>query len=51
MLAKCPYCYGGSSQMSEGSLSDTRYIEILSEIAQGGVKKFIFAGYATDPEL
>ena len=23
--------------------------EILSEIAQGGVKKFIFAGYATDP--
>ena len=46
---KCPYCYGGSSQMSGESLSDTRYIEILSEIAQGGVKKFIFAGYATDP--
>ena len=46
---KCPYCYGGSSQMSEESLDDARYIEVLSEIAQGGVDKFIFAGYATDP--
>lgn len=46
---KCPYCYGGSSQMSGESLDDTRYIEILSEIAHGGVNKFIFAGYATDP--
>ena len=46
---KCPYCYGGSSEMSGESLNDTRYVEVLSEIAQGGVRKFIFAGYATDP--
>ena len=46
---KCPYCYGGSSKMSGETLDDTRYIEVLHEIATGGVSKFIFAGYATDP--
>ena len=48
MLLKCPY-YRWKFGNSGESLGDARYIEILSEIAKGGVKKFIFAGYATDP--
>ena len=31
---KCPYCYGGSSKMSGETLDDTRYIEVLHEIAR-----------------
>tara|TARA_A100001015_G_scaffold21172_1_gene24116 strand:- start:2050 stop:3204 length:1155 start_codon:yes stop_codon:yes gene_type:complete len=46
---QCPYCYGGSAKNTGELLNDDRYIEVLKEIAIGGVKKIIFAGYATDP--
>ena len=46
---ECPYCYGGSSKMTGEHLDDERYTEILQQVADGGVKKVIFAGYATDP--
>ena len=46
---KCPYCYGLSSEDSGERLSPDRYEEVLKQAAAGGVKKFIFAGYATDP--
>jgi len=46
---KCPYCYGLSSQDSGERLPLERYTEILNQAAEGGIKKFIFAGYATDP--
>ena len=46
---QCPYCYGGSAKNTGELLNDKRYIEVLREIAEGGVKKVIFAGYATDP--
>jgi MoaA/NifB/PqqE/SkfB family radical SAM enzyme len=46
---KCPYCYGHTAQDSGERLSPERYVEIMTQIADGGVKKVIFAGYATDP--
>jgi glucose-1-phosphate cytidylyltransferase len=46
---KCPYCYGGSAKDSGERLKPERYIQLLQEIAEGGVKKIVFAGYATDP--
>lgn len=46
---KCPYCYGGSAHDTGERLSGKRSIEILEEIAEGGVDKVIFAGYCTDP--
>lgn len=46
---KCPYCYGLSAEDDGSRLSDQRYLEIMNQIAVGGVKKVIFAGYATDP--
>lgn len=46
---RCPYCYGKSSKDSGERLEHSRYIEILKQIAEGGVNKIIFAGYATDP--
>lgn len=46
---KCPYCYGLSSEDSGERLSLDRYIEVLEQAAEGGIGKFIFAGYATDP--
>lgn len=46
---RCPYCYGNTAQNTGERLSDERYVEILKQIAQGGVKKIVFAGYATDP--
>ena len=45
----CPYCYGGSSKMTDEHLEDKRYVDILKQISDGGVNKLIFAGYATDP--
>ena len=45
----CPYCYGISAKDSGERLSRERYIEILRQIAEGGVDKIAFAGYATDP--
>lgn len=45
----CPYCYGGAVKDTGERLSKDRAIEILNQIADGGVKKVIFAGYCTDP--
>jgi MoaA/NifB/PqqE/SkfB family radical SAM enzyme len=46
---ECPYCYGLSAEDNGERLSKERGIEILKQILDGGVKKIIFAGYATDP--
>ena len=46
---QCPYCYGGSAVDTGERLSGERSVEILEEIAAGGVNKVIFAGYCTDP--
>ena len=47
---ECSYCYGASADDSAADrmLRDVA-IKTLHEIADGGVKKVIFAGYATDP--
>ena len=45
----CPYCYGLSANNNGERLSKERGLEILKQIIVGGVKKIIFAGYATDP--
>jgi MoaA/NifB/PqqE/SkfB family radical SAM enzyme len=45
----CPYCYGESAINSEERPSTERLVEILNQIADGGVKKVTFAGWATDP--
>jgi len=46
---ECPYCYGLSADDNGDRLEQNRGIEIMEQIAAGGVKKVIFAGYATDP--
>ena len=46
---ECPYCYGLSAEDTGGRMTRGRGIEILNQILEGGVKKIIFAGYATDP--
>ena len=46
---ECPYCYGLSAEDNGVRLEKTRGVEILRQILDGGVKKIIFAGYATDP--
>ena len=47
---ECPYCYGLSANDSAGDrMLKERAIKIMQQIADGGVKKVIFAGYATDP--
>ena len=46
---ECPYCYGLSADDTKERLEKKRGIEILEQILNGGVKKIIFAGYATDP--
>lgn len=46
---ECPYCYGLSAEDNGERLEKERGIEILRQILDGGVKKIIFAGYATDP--
>ena len=47
---ECPYCYGLSADDSAGDrMLKERAIKIMQQIADGGVKKVIFAGYATDP--
>ena len=45
----CPYCYGLSTKDTGERLSDERYVEIMKQIAEGGVRKVVFAGYITDP--
>jgi len=46
---ECPYCYGLSADDNGDRMSKERAVEIMHQIAKGGVKKVIFAGYATDP--
>lgn len=46
---ECPYCYGASAIDNGERFSRERCIQIMEEIATGGVRKIIFAGYATDP--
>jgi len=46
---ECPYCYGLSAKDTGERLEKGRGVEILNQILDGGVKKIIFAGYATDP--
>ena len=46
---ECPYCYGLSADNNGERLDKERGLEILKQILDGGVKKIIFAGYATDP--
>lgn len=48
---KCPYCYGNTAQDLGERITPERYVDIMTQIAEGGVKKVIFAGYATDPLL
>ena len=47
---ECEYCYGASAD-DEGSprMSKDLALKVLDDVAKGGVKKIIFAGYATDP--
>ncbi len=48
----CSYCYGGSSENNSEKLSHERYLDILDQVndgPNGGIKKIIYAGYATDP--
>lgn len=46
---KCPWCYGLSAEDTGERFPKERAVEIMRQIADGGVKKVIFAGYATDP--
>ena len=46
---KCPYCYGNTAKETNERLDDDRYLEIMQQIAEGGVTKVVYAGYATDP--
>jgi len=46
---ECPYCYGLSADDTGDRMGRERAVEIMRQIATGGVKKVIFAGYATDP--
>lgn len=46
---KCPWCYGLSANDTGERLSRDRAVEVMRQIAAGGVDKVIFAGYATDP--
>lgn len=45
----CPYCYGDSAIDNGERLSGERLVELINEVANLGVKKVIFAGWATDP--
>ena len=46
---ECPYCYGKSAENNQERLDKEKAKNILNEILDGGVKKIIFAGSATDP--
>ncbi len=45
----CPYCYGESVINTDERPDTEILIKILNELADGGVKKVTFAGWATDP--
>ena len=46
---ECPYYCGLSAEDNGERLNKDRGLEILNEIHEGGVRKIIYAGYATDP--
>ena len=47
---ECEYCYGASADDEKSPrMSKELALDVLNDIAAGGVKKIIFAGYATDP--
>ncbi|MCU1347490.1 MAG: Radical protein [Acidobacteria bacterium] len=46
---ECPWCYGLSATDTGDRLPRDRAVEIMRQIAAGGVRKIVFAGYATDP--
>lgn len=47
---ECSYCYGGSADDSQSPRMEKDVaLRVLKEVADGGVQKVIFAGYATDP--
>ena len=47
---ECPYCYGGAADDSQKERMDEKTaLSVCDEIINGGVKKIIFAGYATNP--
>lgn len=46
---KCPYCYGSYSGDKGDRLTRERFVEIMQQIADGGVKKVVWAGFTTDP--
>tara|TARA_B100000287_G_C20624410_1_gene777180 strand:+ start:78 stop:1217 length:1140 start_codon:yes stop_codon:yes gene_type:complete len=47
---ECAYCYGASADDSKSPrMEKALALRVLNEISFGGVKKVIFAGYATDP--
>lgn len=46
---KCPYCYGSYSGDKGDRLTPERFVEIMQQIADGGVKKVVWAGFTTDP--
>ena len=46
---ECPYCYGLSADNNKERLSKERALVLMDQMIAGGIKKFIFAGYATDP--
>ena len=45
----CAYCYGESAENSVERPNTEQLVKILNEIADGGVNKVTFAGWATDP--
>ena len=47
---ECEYCYGASADDENSPrMPKELALDVLNDIAAGGVKKIIFAGYATDP--
>ena len=48
MLLECPYCYGRPADNNKADFQrKSTYINGSNDYR--GIKKFIFAGYATDP--
>jgi MoaA/NifB/PqqE/SkfB family radical SAM enzyme len=45
----CPFCYGKSATDIGERLPIDRYVQVLNDIAAGGCRKIIVAGWATDP--
>jgi hypothetical protein len=47
----CPCCYGLSAQDDGSRLTLERYVQVMHQIASGGVPKIIFGGYAANLRL